>query len=194
MHWTFWRKCRSVLYSFSCIGQKKMTAILEHKEQLFIIKRLFLQKGFHPHRELGDIWVSQPVKGDFADLQSIYLSLLPVIKFPRYFCWRGTLLQPIYFSSLLGLHLLWEMKEWKPFKNKWTYQTIICIHYSSLLNNSVGCQISPNLIIVQDGIIMRCLKNGWPLSAPPMAYFYHPQLLKFFFGESWHQTAFTKKN
>ena len=25
---------------------------------------------------------------------------------------------------------------------------------------------------------MRRLKNGWPLSAPPRAYFYHPQLLK----------------
>ena len=95
----------------------------------FHLKRLLLQKGFHPHGELGDIWVSQPVKGDFADLQSIYLSLLPVIKFPRYFCWRGTLLQPIYFSSLLGLHLPWEVKEWKPFKNKWTHQIIIWIHY-----------------------------------------------------------------
>ena len=40
---------------------------------------------------------------------------------------------------------------------------------------------------------MRCLKNGWPLSAPPRAYFYHPQLLKKKFGKSWHQTAFTKK-
>ena len=40
---------------------------------------------------------------------------------------------------------------------------------------------------------MRRLKNGWPLSAPPRAYFYHPQLLKKFFGKSWNQTAFTKK-
>ena len=41
---------------------------------------------------------------------------------------------------------------------------------------------------------MRRLKNGCPLSAPPRAYFYHPQLPKKIFGESWHQTAFTKKN
>ena len=32
---------------------------------------------------------------------------------------------------------------------------------------------------------MQCLKNGWPHSAPPRAYFYHPQLLKKKFGESW---------
>jgi hypothetical protein len=31
---------------------------------------------------------------------------------------------------------------------------------------------------------MRRLKNGCPLSAPPRAYFYHPQLPKNFFGES----------
>ena len=37
------------------------------------------------------------------------------------------------------------------------------------------------------------LKNGWPLSVPPRAYFYHPQLPKKLFGESWNQTAFTKK-
>ena len=41
---------------------------------------------------------------------------------------------------------------------------------------------------------MRCLKNGWPLLAPPIAYFHHPQFLKKEFGESWHQIAFTKKN
>ena len=41
---------------------------------------------------------------------------------------------------------------------------------------------------------MRHLKNGWPLSAPPRVYFYHPQLLKKNFGDSWHQTAFTKKH
>ena len=40
---------------------------------------------------------------------------------------------------------------------------------------------------------MQCLKNGWPLSVPPRAYFYHPQLLKTFFGESWHLTS-DKKN
>ena len=37
------------------------------------------------------------------------------------------------------------------------------------------------------------LKNEWPL-APPRAYFCHPQLIKKTYGESWHQTAFTKKN
>ena len=40
---------------------------------------------------------------------------------------------------------------------------------------------------------MRRLKNGWLLSAPPRAYFYHPQLPKKFFGESWHQAALTQK-
>ena len=30
---------------------------------------------------------------------------------------------------------------------------------------------------------MRRLKNGWPLSAPPRIYFYHPQLLKKKFGK-----------
>ena len=64
-----YKTCESTL---SCIGhfeenvdlshihlavlvKEKMIANLEHKEQHFIIKRLFLQKGFHPHRELGDI-------------------------------------------------------------------------------------------------------------------------------------------
>ena len=37
------------------------------------------------------------------------------------------------------------------------------------------------------------LKN-WPLSAPSSANFYHPQLLKKIFGESWNPTAFIKKN
>ena len=37
------------------------------------------------------------------------------------------------------------------------------------------------------------LKNGWPLSAPSSAYFYHPQFLKKKFGESWNHTAFIKK-
>ena len=37
------------------------------------------------------------------------------------------------------------------------------------------------------------LKNGWPLSAPPRAYFWHSQLPKKIFGERWNQTAFIKK-
>ena len=41
---------------------------------------------------------------------------------------------------------------------------------------------------------MRCLKNGWPFSAPSSVYFYHPQLFKKIFGESWNHLAFTKNN
>ena len=35
--------------------------------------------------------------------------------------------------------------------------------------------------------------DEWPLSAPPRAYFCYPKFLKKNFGNSWHQTAFTKK-
>ena len=41
---------------------------------------------------------------------------------------------------------------------------------------------------------MWCLKNGWQLSAPPRTYFYHPQLFKKIYRESWDLTAFTKKS
>ena len=43
------------------------------------------------------------------------------------------------------------------------------------------------------GSILFFLKNGCPFSAPPRAYFYHPQLPKNNLGESWNQTAFTQK-
>ena len=39
---------------------------------------------------------------------------------------------------------------------------------------------------------MWCLKNRWPLSAPPRAYFYHPQLIKKklrSFDENWRNTS-----
>ena len=40
---------------------------------------------------------------------------------------------------------------------------------------------------------MRCLKNGWPLSAPSMAYFYHSQLIGIYVREWQLMSAFTKK-
>ena len=53
-----YKTCESTL---SCIGHFEENVDLSHihlavnLEHIFIIKRLFLQKGFHPHRELGDI-------------------------------------------------------------------------------------------------------------------------------------------
>ena len=43
-------------------------------------------------------------------------------------------------------------------------------------------------------LVSMWLINEWPLLVPrPMAYLYHPQILKKIFGESWHQTAFIPK-